>query len=238
MDLPKGTKIDVTITYDNSADNPHNPCNPPRRVQWGMQSYDEMGAVVFQTMTASDEDEKALDDFNAAIAKAVVNQIQQSDTVKRLQEQARQYKAGVAPPGGCASSGAARCRIVVHQARGASVSHGHRSAVGSSGAADAPASSSAGPPPSATALHRSRQPSSRSVGTRGKLRGRWRWLHRGAPVAIRTGWPARNKDDRSHDERRPTTFEGASPRSEGVAARVGLLEPPVQIDRQLSLDPA
>ena len=68
---------------------PAQPCNPPRRVQWGLQSYDEMGAVVFQTMTSSDADEKALDDFNAAIAKAVVNQVQNSDTVKRLQDQAR-----------------------------------------------------------------------------------------------------------------------------------------------------
>ena len=54
-------------------------------------------------MTSSDADEKALDDFNAAIAKAVVKQVQESDTVKRLQEQQRQYKAGVAPPVGCGS---------------------------------------------------------------------------------------------------------------------------------------
>ena len=27
--LPKGTRIDVRITYDNSADNPRNPSNPP-----------------------------------------------------------------------------------------------------------------------------------------------------------------------------------------------------------------
>jgi hypothetical protein len=52
-------------------------------------------------MTASDEDEVALDQFNAAIAKAVVNQIQNNDTVKRLQDQARQYKAGATPPSGC-----------------------------------------------------------------------------------------------------------------------------------------
>jgi len=104
IDLPKGTKIDVTISYDNSADNPHNPCSPPRRVQWGLQSFDEMGAVVFQAMTASAEDEVALDQFNAAIAKAVVNQIQQSDTVKRLQEQARQYKDGAARPSGCSAA--------------------------------------------------------------------------------------------------------------------------------------
>ena len=101
VDLPKGSRIDVTISYDNSADNPHNPCTPPRRVQWGVQSFDEMGGVVFQAMTATDDDEKALDEFNAAIARAVVNQIQQSDTVKRLQDQARLYKEGATPPSGC-----------------------------------------------------------------------------------------------------------------------------------------
>ena len=101
VDLPKGTRIDVTITYDNSADNPRNPCNPPRRVQFGLQSFDEMGAVVFQTMTSSDADEKALDDFNAAIAKAVVKQVQESDTVKRLQEQQRQIQGRRRAAVGC-----------------------------------------------------------------------------------------------------------------------------------------
>jgi predicted DNA-binding antitoxin AbrB/MazE fold protein len=101
IDLPKGSKVDVTITYDNSAENPHNPCNPPRRVQWGVNSYDEMGAVMFQMMTTSAEDEVALDNFNAAIAKAVANQVQQSDTVKRLQDQQKQFKSGATPPSGC-----------------------------------------------------------------------------------------------------------------------------------------
>ncbi len=105
IDLPKGSRIDVTITYDNSADNPRNPCNPPRRVRWGVESFDEMGAVMFQMMTASAEDEAALDQFNAAIAKAVVKSIQQSDTVKQMQEQQRQIKAGILSPGGCGGPG-------------------------------------------------------------------------------------------------------------------------------------
>jgi mono/diheme cytochrome c family protein len=104
VDLPKGTRVDVTITYDNSADNPRNPCNPPRRVRFGLQSYDEMGTVSFQTMTTTDADEKALDDFHAAIAKAVVKQVSESDTVKRLQEEQRQLKAGVAPPPDCGAA--------------------------------------------------------------------------------------------------------------------------------------
>jgi hypothetical protein len=101
VDLPKGTKIDVTITYDNSAENPRNPCNPPRRVRFGLQSTDEMGTVSFQTMTTSDEDEKALDAFHAAIAKAVVKQVTENETVKRLQEERRQLKDAVAPAPGC-----------------------------------------------------------------------------------------------------------------------------------------
>jgi len=43
--LPKGTRLDGWITYDNSAENPRNPSNPPKRVTWGEQSTDEMGSV-------------------------------------------------------------------------------------------------------------------------------------------------------------------------------------------------
>jgi mono/diheme cytochrome c family protein len=43
--LPAGTKLDAEIHWDNSADNPHNPANPPVRVTWGEQSKDEMGSI-------------------------------------------------------------------------------------------------------------------------------------------------------------------------------------------------
>jgi hypothetical protein len=43
--LPKGTRLDVEIHWDNSSANPHNPSNPPMRVTWGEQSKDEMGSV-------------------------------------------------------------------------------------------------------------------------------------------------------------------------------------------------
>lgn len=58
--LPKGTRIDVEITYDNSADNPHNPHNPPRRVKWGIESEDEMGSVTFALVPVDEKDKKAL----------------------------------------------------------------------------------------------------------------------------------------------------------------------------------
>src|SRR5258708_2535940 len=56
MPLPKGTRIDVAITYDNSAENPRNPSHPPKRVKWGEQSFDEMGSVTLQVIPARQSD--------------------------------------------------------------------------------------------------------------------------------------------------------------------------------------
>ena len=41
-DLPAGTRIDLTLWWDNSADNPYNP-NPNRDVGFGRPTTDEMG---------------------------------------------------------------------------------------------------------------------------------------------------------------------------------------------------
>jgi mono/diheme cytochrome c family protein len=43
--LPQGTRLDAEIHWDNSADNPHNPVNPPVAVSWGEESKDEMGGI-------------------------------------------------------------------------------------------------------------------------------------------------------------------------------------------------
>ena len=43
--LPKGTRLDAEIHWDNSAENPRNVSSPPIRVQWGEQSKDEMGSL-------------------------------------------------------------------------------------------------------------------------------------------------------------------------------------------------
>ena len=51
--LPKGTKISLTATYDNSSANPRNPNNPPKPVMWGEQTADEMClAFLFYTVDA------------------------------------------------------------------------------------------------------------------------------------------------------------------------------------------
>ena len=43
--LPKGTRLDSEVTWDNSAENLRNPASPPVRVTWGEASNEEMGSV-------------------------------------------------------------------------------------------------------------------------------------------------------------------------------------------------
>ena len=48
--LPAGTTLSMRITYDNSADNPHNPSRPPQHVVWGPKSTNEMGAMWIEVL--------------------------------------------------------------------------------------------------------------------------------------------------------------------------------------------
>lgn len=60
LPLSQGTKIDVEITYDNSAQNPRNPHQPPRRVRWGLQSTDEMGSVTLLLVPQRESDARTV----------------------------------------------------------------------------------------------------------------------------------------------------------------------------------
>ena len=53
VDLPAGTRLDATVTYDNSSANRRNPSSPPAPVHWGEQSTDEMGSVSLQVVAAN-----------------------------------------------------------------------------------------------------------------------------------------------------------------------------------------
>ena len=53
VSLPKGTRLDATVSYDNSASNPRNPSKPPVRVTWGEESNDEMGSLGLQVVAAN-----------------------------------------------------------------------------------------------------------------------------------------------------------------------------------------
>ena len=45
--VPKGSKLHVTASYDNSPANARNPHNPPQDVHWGEQTTDEMFVLLF-----------------------------------------------------------------------------------------------------------------------------------------------------------------------------------------------
>jgi hypothetical protein len=54
--ITRGTKIEMIYTYDNSADNPKNPVNPPVRVRWGEQTTNEMAITFFSVVTENQGD--------------------------------------------------------------------------------------------------------------------------------------------------------------------------------------
>ncbi len=58
--LPKGTVVSMRYHYDNSAGNPRNPNSPPRRVQGGNQSTDEMAHLWLQLLPRGSEDRRAI----------------------------------------------------------------------------------------------------------------------------------------------------------------------------------
>lgn len=52
--LPAGTRLDARWTFDNSASNPANPSQPPRRVTFGEQTTNEMAALILDVMPVKD----------------------------------------------------------------------------------------------------------------------------------------------------------------------------------------
>src|SRR5205823_5375627 len=54
--LPKGTRLNVEIAYDNSSENPSNPNSPPKRVTFGQQSTDEMGSMSVEIVPVRERD--------------------------------------------------------------------------------------------------------------------------------------------------------------------------------------
>jgi tetratricopeptide (TPR) repeat protein len=56
--LPKGTVVSMRYHYDNSADNPRNPNQPPKRVHGGNQATDEMAHLWLQVLPRGAEDRR------------------------------------------------------------------------------------------------------------------------------------------------------------------------------------
>ena len=82
LDLPKGTRIDLDYTYDNSENNPHSPVHPPVRIHWGEETKDEM-ALVFLTVLLPTTDETR--DLQRDVGRQYVDQfLSQVQTLQDL----------------------------------------------------------------------------------------------------------------------------------------------------------
>ena len=58
--LPRGTRIDARMSYDNSASNTANPHQPPQHIVYGPKSSDEMGDVWIQVLPSNANDHRTL----------------------------------------------------------------------------------------------------------------------------------------------------------------------------------
>jgi tetratricopeptide (TPR) repeat protein len=79
--LPAGTTISMEFTYDNSAQNPHNPHSPPRRVTYGQRTTEEMADLWLQVVPRDAADRPRL-------ARAVQEKVVREEIVgleKRLE---------------------------------------------------------------------------------------------------------------------------------------------------------
>jgi hypothetical protein len=91
--LPKGARVEATIRYDNSAGNPRNPHDPPRRVRWGLESTDEMGTIGLLTEILSREDEPALREALTSRTQTAIQRAAQDGTLQRYLAQQESLNA-------------------------------------------------------------------------------------------------------------------------------------------------
>jgi len=68
--LPKGTILAMRFTYDNSTNNVRNPNHPPKTVNYGSQSSDEMAELWFQLLPHNEGDlDRLTSDYQAKLTR-------------------------------------------------------------------------------------------------------------------------------------------------------------------------
>ncbi len=80
--LPKGTRVELEYTYDNSSANVRNPSHPPVAVHWGEQTTDEMALAFLSVRLPSLADEES---FRRLIGLEFINEfLAQADNYNDL----------------------------------------------------------------------------------------------------------------------------------------------------------
>lgn len=60
VNLPRGSKVVMRYTYDNTTNNVRNPHSPPKAVRNGLETTDEMAGLVLQALTHNPQDRRKL----------------------------------------------------------------------------------------------------------------------------------------------------------------------------------
>ena len=86
LHLPKGTVIEAEVAYYNTADNPHNPFDPPQTVWLGESTFDEMllPMLLLAADRPLDPESQAFVKFNMAMNR--------SNFLRRLVEHNYRYR--------------------------------------------------------------------------------------------------------------------------------------------------
>jgi hypothetical protein len=95
VSLPKGTRLDGEVVWDNSPANPHNPASPPVRVAWGEQSREEMGSVTLDLVPKRQEERETLVNALNERMKQVANTAYERDPSFR--QRVRDISTGKSP---------------------------------------------------------------------------------------------------------------------------------------------
>jgi hypothetical protein len=90
--LPKGTKVELEFTYDNSTANPHNPSRPPVRVRFGEQTKDEMALAFLGLVLPSPSDVQPFQ--RAVVLQYVEDFVRLTDDLNDLPEEIPPAMAG------------------------------------------------------------------------------------------------------------------------------------------------
>lgn len=97
LELPRGTRITMEFVYDNSQNNNLNPNHPPKDINFGPRSSDEMADLWIQVMTNNDSDGRVLNQYTAQhlrekIIEQLEHQIAIEPSVDKHIELARNYR--------------------------------------------------------------------------------------------------------------------------------------------------
>lgn len=72
--LPKGAAIFMSYVFDNTTNNPVNPNSPPKRVQYGVNSSDEMAELWLQVLPHNPEDVALLEkDYQPRVFRSTIS---------------------------------------------------------------------------------------------------------------------------------------------------------------------